>query len=542
VTPTGTTDTTDTTDTASDLGSAATIPDPPAGAEAPTAAPAAARRARGAHWIDHWEPDDEAFWERTGARIARRNLGWSMFAEHLGFSVWVIWTIVVINLGNAGITLSVSEQFLLTLVPNLIGSLLRIPYTFAVPRFGGRAWTATSAGLLLVPTLLLAAVVPSSWLAGQSHDVQLWVLLLCAATAGLGGGNFSSSMFNISFFYPERKKGWALGLNAAGGNVGVAVAQLFVPLAIILGVSSEAVRQPVHQVHLAYAGLMWVPLILVAVVGALRCMNSLTQATADSRSYVVALREPQTWILSFLYIGTFGSFIGFSFAMPLVIRNTFPEFLADHPFIATYLAGLGFLGALIGSVARPLGGWLSDKVGGTRVTLVAFLGMAVFTGMAIVGVQGRSFPTFFASFMVIFLLTGICNGSTYKMIPSVFALLGVEHARRTGDDARETAVEYKRRAAAVIGIAGALGAFGGVLIQVVLRQASLGVSKLVAAATTPAEKVAVATANTDWSVPALWVFLASYAVFAATTWWVYMRAGSRYVGDERTDATALASA
>jgi MFS transporter, NNP family, nitrate/nitrite transporter len=508
----------------------------------PAADPAAAAPVRGGHWIDHWEPDDEAFWEQTGRKIARRNLIWSMFAEHLGFSVWVIWTIVVINLGNAGITMSVSEQFLLTLVPNLVGSILRIPYTFAVPRFGGRVWTAISAALLLIPTLLLATVVPSGWLADQAHDVQLWVLLVCAATAGLGGGNFSSSMFNISFFYPERKKGWALGMNAAGGNIGVAVAQLFVPLAIIIGVSSEAVKLPEHPVHLGYAGLMWVPLIIAATVGALLFMNSLTQAKADARSYVVALRSTQTWIMSFLYIGTFGSFIGFSFALPLVIKNTFPEFLADHPFIATYLAGLSFMGALIGSLARPMGGWLSDKVGGARVTLVAFVGMAVFTVGAIYGVQNRSFATFFGSYMVIFLLTGVCNGSTYKMIPSIFAVLGLKHTQETGADRKATAVEFKRRAAAVIGIAGALGAFGGVLIQVVLRQASLGVSALVKAAETPAEKVAIAAAHSDWSVPALWVFVGCYVVFAATTWFVYLRAGSGYVSDERSFSLAGATA
>lgn len=498
--------------------------------------------AHGAHWIEHWDPDDEAFWEETGARIAKRNLIWSMFSEHLGFSVWVIWTIVVINLANAGIVMSVSEQFLLTLVPNLVGSMLRIPYTFGVPRFGGRAWTAISAGLLLIPTVLLGTVVPSGWLADQSHNVQLWVLLLCAGTAGFGGGNFSSSMFNISFFYPERKKGWALGMNAAGGNIGVAVAQLFVPLALILGVSSAAVKLPEHQVHLGYAGWMWVPLILAATWGALRYMNSLTQAKADAKSYSVALRYTQTWIISFLYIGTFGSFIGFSFALPLVIKNTFPEFLANHPFIATYLAGLSFMGALIGSLARPLGGWLSDKIGGSIVSLWSFVGMAVFTTLAIYGVQERSFPTFFTSYMVIFLLTGICNGSIYKMIPSIFATLGRKHVDETGEDAKAITVEFKRRAAAVIGIAGALGAFGGVLIQVVLRQASLGVSGLVKAAETPAEKVAVAAANSDWSVPALWVFVFFYVVFAATTWLVYLRTSSGYVKDEKTFTLAGATA
>src|SRR5438477_12973263 len=363
--------------------------------------------ARKGRWIDNWDPDDEAFWAHTGEKIARKNLALSMFAEHLGFSVWVLWTIVVLNLANHGITLSVSELFLLTLIPNLIGSLLRIPYTFAVPRFGGRAWTGVSAALLFIPTLLLAIVVPSHWLLHQTHNTQLWVLLFCAATAGLGGGNFSSSMANISFFYPEKKKGFALGLNAAGGNLGVAVAQLLVPLVVIIGVPATAVKLAQHQVHLAYAGYMWLPLIAIAVFGAWRYMDSLTQAKADTKSYVASLRYTQTWVMSLLYIGTFGSFIGFSFALPLVIKTTFPEFLAGHPFIATYLAGLGFMGALIGSLSRPLGGWLSDKLGGARVTLVVFGGMAVFTASAISGVQQRNFPVFFGSYMLLFLLAGM---------------------------------------------------------------------------------------------------------------------------------------
>ena len=487
----------------------------------PTSVPApSSRRGR---WIDHWEPDDDRFWESSGKRIARKNLVLSMFAEHLGFSVWVLWTIVVLNLGNHGIELSVSELFLLTLVPNLVGSMLRIPYTFAVPRFGGRAWTTVSAALLLIPTLLLGIVVPSGWLLEQSHSTQVWVLLLCAATAGLGGGNFSSSMANISFFYPEKKKGFALGLNAAGGNLGVAVAQIVVPLVIIVGVPAAAVRLPEHPVHLSYAGLMWVPLIVLAAVLAWVAMDSLTQAKADTSSYRAALRSSQTWIMSFLYIGTFGSFIGFSFALPLVIKTTFPEFLADHPFIATYLGGLGFVGALVGSLARPLGGWLSDRLGGARVTLVTFVGMAGATAIAIVGVQQRSFISFFASYAVVFLLAGIGNGSTYKMIPSIFATLGRRDAETRSYDPKVAAIEFKRRAAAVIGIAGAIGAFGGVLIQVVLRQASLQASALVKAAETPAEAARIAADHATWSVPALWVFLGSYLVFAGVTWFAYLR-------------------
>jgi MFS transporter, NNP family, nitrate/nitrite transporter len=489
---------------------------------APEAAQPHTFRHRG-RWIDNWEPEDPRFWENGGSRTARKNLAFSVFAEHFGFSIWVLWTIVVINLANVGITLSLSQQFWLTAVPNLIGAGLRIPYTFAVPRFGGRAWTTISAALLLIPALLVAFLVPSGWLADQAPGTQFWILLGCAATAGVGGGNFSSSMANISFFYPEGRKGFALGLNAAGGNLGVAVTQLLVPLVIIIGVPSAVVALPVHDVNLAYAGLMWLPFIVVAALGAWLYMDSLSQARADTRSYAKALRHGQTWIMSILYIGTFGSFIGYSFALPLVIRNTFPEFLAGHPFIATYLAGLSFVGALTGSVSRPFGGWLADRLGGARVTLWVFAGMGAATLVAIAGVQGRSFPVFFGSFVVIFLLAGMGNGSTYRMIPSIFGALGRREAEEKGLDSKETAMDYKRRAAAVIGIAGAIGAFGGFLIQVVFRQASLGVSAAVKAAETPSEKLAVATANADWSIPALWVFFGAYFLFAGMTWFFYLR-------------------
>jgi NNP family nitrate/nitrite transporter-like MFS transporter len=239
-------------------------------------------------------------------------------------------------------------------------------------------------------------------------------------------------MANISFFYPEGKKGFALGLNAAGGNLGVAVAQLVVPLVIVIGVPAAAIKLPKHEVHLANAGLMWLPFIAIAAIGAWLYMDSLTQAKADTKSYAKAVRHGQTWVMSILYIGTFGSFIGYSFALTLVIKNTFPEFLAGHPFIANYLAGLAFVCALVGSVARPLGGWLSDRVGGARVTLATFLGMGVFTVSAIADVERHSFPLFFASYMAIFLLAGMGNGSTYRMIPCIFAALGRKEAAEKG--------------------------------------------------------------------------------------------------------------
>ncbi|MGH2898645.1 MAG: MFS transporter, partial [Solirubrobacteraceae bacterium] len=273
----------------------------------------------------------------------------------------------------------------------------------------------------------------------------------------------------------------------------------------------------------AYAGLMWLPFIVLAAILAALCMDSISEARTDKASYKAALSNGQTWIMSILYIGTFGSFIGYAFALPLVTKNTFPEFLAGHPFIATYLAGLGFLGALIGSVARPFGGWMADRLGGARVTLAVFLGEAVFTLTAIMGVQQRSFTIFFGSFMVIFLLSGMGNGSTFRMIPSIFAALGRKESAENGIDPKLMAAEYKRRAAAVLGIAGAVGALGGFLIQVIFRQASLGVSAAVKAAQTPADKVSVAASMSDWSIPALWVFLGAYLLFAGMTWFFYLR-------------------
>ena len=480
--------------------------------------PAAPATKSGSHWIDRWDPEDETFWRDRGARIARKNLVLSMFAEHIGFGIWVLWTIVVLNLANAGIKLSVSDLFILTLLPNLIGSILRIPYTFAVPRFGGRAWTTVSAAALIIPAILLAVVVPTHWLATQGHVTQMWILALCAATSGVGGGNFASSMANISFFYPERRKGFALGLNAAGGNLGVAVTQLVIPLVIIIGVPAAAVKLTKHQVHLSYAGAIWFPFIAAAALLAWTKMDSLTQARSDKTAYVAALKNRHTWLLSFLYVGTFGSFIGYSFALPLVIKTSFPSFLSHHPFIATYLAGLGFLGALLGSLARPLGGWMADRVGGARVTLAVFAGMAGFTGLAIAGVDRHSFGQFMTSFMAIFVLSGLGNGSTYKMIPSVLGQTAVD---------QPSAPWTKRMVAAVIGIAGAVGALGGVLVQIVIRNASLHVSSLETAAKTPARKAAIAFAHSAWVAPALWAFLVSYAVFAVVTYAVYVRAWSR---------------
>ncbi|AHH95138.1 MFS transporter [Kutzneria albida] len=428
----------------------------------------------GRSWIQKWDPEDEGFWAATGRRIATRNLIFSIFSEHIGFSLWSIWSVVVLSLPSAGFTFSVDQLFWLTALPNLVGATMRLPYTFAVPRFGGRNWTIISSVLLLVPCALLTVAVTS--------HASFGFFLLAAATAGLGGGNFASSMTNISFFYPDKRKGFALGLNAAGGNLGAAVVQLIIPVVISLGTGK----------NLAYAGLFYMPFAVAAAICAAFFMNNLSEARSDFPAQAAAVKRSQTWIMSFLYIGTFGSFIGFSAALPLLIKTQFPTVQG------TYFA---WLGALVGSLARPIGGWLSDRIGGSRVTLWNFVVMGLAAVVVVTGERTGNFPLFFGAFLVLFVTTGVGNGSTYRMIPAIFAA----QARREtaeGVDLTEAVRRAKRESAAAIGIASAIGAFGGFFVTRI---------------------IASSVAATKVADNAFYGFIAFYAVCFAVTWWCYLR-------------------
>ncbi len=414
---------------------------------------------RPGRWIDGWDPEDAEFWAGAGRRVARRNLTASVVAELLGFSVWALWSIVVPQLPGAGFVLSADQMFWLIAVPSLVGAVLRLPYTFAVPLFGGRNWTVVSALMLLVPTAALAVVV-------QRPDTPFGVLLGVAALAGFGGGNFASSMANISYFFPAQEKGAALGWNAAGGNLGTAAVQFAVPIVIVAG----------GGLALERAGLMFVPLVLVAAVLAWRFMDNLSAARSDPRAFAVAARLPHTWIISAIYIGTFGSFIGYSGAFPMLLAKVFPE------------VGLtvAFLGALVGSLARPLGGVLADRLGGARITVVSFAGMGLGALGVVAALQAHVFGLFLGAFLVLFVASGVGNGSVYRMIPAVF--------RETGAGAASTA--------GCIGIAGAVGALGGFLV---------------------ARGFAISMTTTGSLVPALLAFMGVYAVLAAVTFAVYTR-------------------
>jgi NNP family nitrate/nitrite transporter-like MFS transporter len=437
-------------------------------------------------WIDRWDPEDEEFWRKDGRRIARRNLFWSIVAENLGFSIWLLWSVTATKLPKAGFHYTTEQLFNLVAIPGLIGSLMRFPYALAVPKFGGRNWTVVSALLLFVPTVSLAVLV-------SRPDTPYWLMVLAAASAGLGGGNFASSMANISFFYPDREKGFALGLNAAGGNIGVSTVQLLVPIVIGWSWVNLGMLESAGGSYLANAGLMWLPLVAIAVFGAARYMNNLTAARSNVKAQLVVASSRHTWIMAWLYIGTFGSFIGYSAAFPLLLKTQFPE----------HAANLAFLGPLVGSIARPLGGRLADALGGTRVTFWTFLAMGVATLCTIHFVDDRQFGGFLLMFLALFVATGIGNGSTFRMIPVIFRNERLSVVEGQGSVAREVALKAARiESATVLGFVSAIGACGGYLIP-----RSFGAS-------------IKATGSVH---VALVAFLVFYATCMGLTWAFYMR-------------------
>jgi nitrate/nitrite transporter NarK len=500
-----------------------------------TSASTAPVTAKGGTWIDDWRPEDEAFWENGGQTIAKRNLIWSIFAEHLGFSVWLLWSVSAAMLAKVGFDFTAQQLFFLVAVPNLVGSLIRVPYTFAVPKFGGRNWTVISALLLLIPTLLFAIVV-------QNPSTPYWVFVLIAATAGFGGGNFASSMANINFFYPAKAKGAALGLNAAGGNIGVALIQFFLPIIVGGAGAFGLIKASESGIFLQRAGYLYAALAIVAAVAAYFMMNNLTQAKSKPREQLAVLKYKHTWVMSFLYIGTFGSFIGYSAAMPLLIKiNFFRQPIPEIPPLGINFAYYAFLGALVGSVARPVGGWLADKYGGAKVTFWTFVAMIVGTlgvlytltllkpvpppppadKLAAIKADPSSFsypqavvdavnynsdifPFFLAAFLFVFAATGIGNGSTYRMIP----LIQQDRAKKeTAEGTPERAsalLKATKESSAVIGIAGAIGAIGGFLIPITFGSPWV---------TDPVEAVKTAFV----------IFTVFYGICLATTWWFYTR-------------------
>jgi len=401
--------------------------------------------ARG-RWLENWDPEDIVAWSEGGERIARRNLTFSILSEHIGFCVWSLWSVFVLFLGPE-YGLSPADKFLLTSIPAAVGAALRLPYTVAVAKFGGRNWTIVSALLLLIPTTYIAIVL--------EPGVSFAALLIGAALAGIGGANFASSMANVDSFYPQRLKGWALGLNAGGGNIGVAATQL-VGLAVLAVAGRE---------HPRLMLAVYMPLIIVSAWCAARYMDNVRTVRNDERAMRDVARQGHTWLIAILYVGTFGSFIGLSFAFGQVLYVQFGD-VFDTAVKAAYVT---FLGPLLGSVTRPLGGKLADRHGGARVTAAVFAAMIVGGSVIVVASVQHSLGLFMAAFVALFMLTGIGNGSIYKMIPTVFRARA-EAAVADGHDAGQVELDAQRRTRALIGMTGAIGSFGGLLVNLGLRQ------------------------------------------------------------------------
>jgi MFS transporter, NNP family, nitrate/nitrite transporter len=421
-------------------------------------------------WIEDWRPEEPGFWAATGRRVALRNLVFSIFSEHIGFSIWSLWSVMVLFLGPA-YHVDAAGKFLLTAVPTAVGAALRLPYTLAVAKFGGRNWTIVSASLLLLPTIPAAILIKP----GVSYST----LMVLAVVAGVGGGNFASSMTNINSFYPQRHKGWALGLNAGGGNLGVAAIQL-VGLLVLATAGAT---------HPRLVPAVYLPFIVLAALSAALFMDNLSGVRNEKRAMRDVARDGHAWVMSVLYIGTFGSFIGYSFAFGQVLQVQFKHDFAT-PVSAAHLT---FLGPLLGSLIRPMGGWLADRLGGAMITFWNFVAMAAAGLVVLLASTHKSLPLYLVGFIGLFVFSGVGNGSTYKMIPAIFR-------------AKAPAEEARRLSGALIGIAGAVGAFGGVLINVAFRQSFLTYH----------------TGNAAYLA-----FIAFYALCFLLTWAVYLRPSAR---------------
>ena len=424
--------------------------------------------------ITEWRPEDPAFWEQRGHRVASRNLWISVPCLLLAFCVWMLFSAVAVNLPKVGFTFTTDQLFMLTALPSLSGALLRVPYAFMVPVFGGRRWTAFSTGIMIVPCV---------WL-------------------GFAGANFASSMANISFFFPKAKQGGALGINGGLGNMGVSVMQLIAPLAISVSIFAAfgggGVTQPDgSSLFLQNAAWIWVPFLAIFTVAAWFGMNELATSKASLKEQLPVLKRGHLWIMSLLYLATFGSFIGFSAGFAMLSKTQFPEIQILH---------YAFFGPFIGALARSAGGAISDRLGGTRVTLINFILMAVFSALLFMTLPdngvGGNFIAFYVVFLALFLTAGLGSGSTFQMISVIFRKLTMDRVKAEGGSDEKAMREAATDTAAALGFISAIGAIGGFFIP---------------------KAFGTSLELTGSPAGAMKVFLVFYIVCVVVTWAVYGR-------------------
>jgi MFS transporter, NNP family, nitrate/nitrite transporter len=534
---------------------------------------AAATGSSGADITD-WRPEDEAFWESTGKKIAYRNLWLSVPALLCGFAVWGMWGIITVQMLNLGFPFSQAELFTLTAIAGISGATMRIPASFLIRLAGGRNTIFLTTAMLLAPAI-------GTGMALQHKDWPLWAFQLMALWSGVGGGNFASSMSNISTFFPKRLQGTALGLNAGLGNFGVTTMQIVIPLVMTVGIFGAFGGAPMTLLKdsgwifgkivagtptwIQNAGFAWVlslvPLSALCWWG----MNNLKTVSADTGHPLVAFakitylytlafvpaifmlylylpkptglglismwvaipldivsallvmrlaafgamkenvarqfrifRDKHTWALTALYIVTFGSFIGFSMALPLAITVIFGfQHVADAAGVLTHTLKnpnapsaltYAWMGPFIGAAVRPLGGWISDKVGGSIVTQwisAAMVVASVAVGYVMMQAYQSATPEqyflpFMLLFIVLFTASGIGNGSTFRTIGVIFD---------------------RQQAGPVLGWTSAVAAYGAFIAPVVIGA-----------------QIKAATPQF-----AMYGFAIFYALCLVLNWWFYLR-------------------
>ena len=388
-------------------------------------------------WLARWEPEDSLFWETEGKRIAWRTLTITTVSLVLSFGTWFMMSAIVVRLPQIGFRFDTMQLFWLAAMPGLAGGTLRMIHAFLIPIFGTRHVISISTLIKLIPCIGIGLAV-------MNPATPFWAFLVLGLLAGFGGGDFSSYMPSTSVFFPKRLQGTALGIQAGIGNFGVSLAQFASPWIIgfaIIGAPQTLFRGGVTSpVWLQNAALWYVPfLLLLGVVGWFSLRS--VPVVASFKEQLDIFRNKHTWFCTITYVMTFGSFSGFSAAFPLLIKTLYGKF-PGAPDPLTY----AFLGPLVGSVARVAAGPISDRVGGGILTHLVGIGLIIGVGvMAFTGLLAPTsldqFPYFVGLMLLIFLLTGVGNASTFRQYPIIFS-----HSPRQG--------------AGVIGWTAAIAAYG----------------------------------------------------------------------------------
>ncbi|QQG46979.1 MAG: MFS transporter [Candidatus Azosocius agrarius] len=422
--------------------------------------------------LKDWDVENELFWQETGKFTAKRNLFCSIPCLFVAFSVWLIWSVVAVRLNSVGFNFTQNQLFTLAAIPGLFGATLRIFYSFVVPIFGGRTWTVFSNFSLIFPSVLIGIFI-------QDPTTSYTTMIFLAALCGLGGGNFASSMSNISFFYPKKLQGTALGLNAGIGNLGVSGLQFVAPLVICYGIfgeigGSSQILSNGKIIWLQNAAYIWILPIIISTLFAYLYMDNLPNIKYSLISQFIIFKRKHMYLTTWLYIMSFGSFIGYSSAFPLLIKFQFPDI---DPL------KYAFLGPMVGAIIRPFGGYISDKFGGAVITFIDLLFMifAVLGVIYFTNPETKNFLGFFIMFMILFTTTGIANGSVFQLIPMYFS---------------------SKESAAVLGFSSAIAAYGAFLIP-----KSFGLS----------------IQMTKTPNFALYCFIVYYITCLVITWWYYLR-------------------